>query len=120
MVFFLQILDTLLQISTYEIFQKCDSRPLVKVTHIHPPYCFFYSQIHNYLFQNVLFLLFCQVLTPIIRILGNLAAGPDSVEVSLHLVRHSDFPAIVTALLSTNYTSLCQVIFILKQNIFIR
>jgi hypothetical protein len=73
-----QMLDTLLQISTYEIFQKCDSRPLVKV------------------------------LTPIIRILGNLAAGPDSVEVCLHLVKHPDFPAILTALLSTNYSSLCQ------------
>lgn len=72
------LLDTLLQISTYEIFQKCDSRPLVRL------------------------------LTPIVRVLGNLAAGPGSVEVSLHLIRHPDFPAIVTALLSTNYSSLCQ------------
>lgn len=72
------LLDTLLAISTYEIFQKCDSRPLVRV------------------------------LTPIVRILGNLAAGPGSVEVSLHLIRHPDFPAIMTALLSTNYASLCQ------------
>jgi len=73
-----RLLDTLLQAATYEIFQKCDSRPLVKV------------------------------LTPIVRILANLSAGPGSVEVALHLIRHPDFPAIVTALLSTNYSSLCQ------------
>jgi len=72
------VLDTLLQAATYEIFQKCDSRPLVKV------------------------------LTPIVRILANLSGGPGSVEVALHLIRHPDFPAIVTALLSTNYSSLCQ------------
>jgi len=72
------LLDSLLKIATYEIFQKCDSRPLVKV------------------------------LTPIVRILANLSGGPLSVEVALHMVRHQDFPAILTALLSTNYTSLCQ------------
>jgi len=65
-------------ISTYEIFQKCDSRPLVKV------------------------------LTPVVRILANLSAGPDSVSVCLCLVRHPDFPAILTALLSTNYLHLCR------------
>jgi len=65
-------------IATYEIFQKCDSRPLVKL------------------------------LTPVIRILANLSAGPDSVSVCLCLVRHPDFPAILTALLSTNYLHLCK------------
>merc|ERR1719510_838155 len=67
-----------LDIATYEIFQKCDSRPLVKL------------------------------LTPVVRILANLAAGPDSVSVCLSLVRHQDFPTILTALLSTNYTHLCR------------
>ena len=67
-----------LDIATYEIFQKCDSRPLVKL------------------------------LTPVVRILANLSAGPDSVSVCLTLVRHQDFPAILTALLSTNYTHLCR------------
>ena len=67
-----------LDIATYEIFQKCDSRPLVKL------------------------------LTPVIRILANLSAGPDSVSVCLCLVRHPDFPAILTALLSTNYLHLCR------------
>jgi len=65
-------------IATYEIFQKCDSRPLVKL------------------------------LTPVVRILANLSAGPDSVSVCLCLVRHPDFPAILTALLSTNYLHLCR------------
>jgi len=65
-------------IATYEIFQKCDSRPLVKL------------------------------LTPVVRILANLSAGPDSVTVCLCLVRHPDFPAILTALLSTNYLHLCR------------
>jgi len=65
-------------IATYEIFQKCDSRPLVKL------------------------------LTPVIRVLANLSAGPDSVSVCLCLVRHPDFPAILTALLSTNYLHLCK------------
>lgn len=73
-----ELLHTLLQIATYEIFQKCDSRPLVKV------------------------------LTPIVRMLGNLCAGPESVGVALVLVRHPDFPAILTSLLSTNYLSLAQ------------
>jgi len=74
----LSVLNTCLDIATYEIFQKCDSRPLVKV------------------------------LTPTIRILANLAAGPDAVTVCLNLVRHPDFPAIVTALLATNYLHLCR------------
>ena len=65
-----------IDIATYEIFQKCDSRPLVKL------------------------------LTPVVRILANLAAGPDSVTVCLVLLRHPDFPAILTALLSTNYLHL--------------
>jgi len=73
--------DTLhkaLQAATYEIFQKCDSRPLVGQ------------------------------LTPLVRLLANLAAGPDSVAVCLSLLRHPDLPAILTALLSTNYTHLCR------------
>jgi len=74
----LSMLHTCLDIATYEIFQKCDSRPLVKV------------------------------LTPVVRILANLAAGPDAVTVCLNLVRHPDFPAIVTALLATNYLHLCR------------
>jgi hypothetical protein len=49
------------------------------------------------------------VLTPVVRLLANLAAGPESVAVCLALVRHPDFPAIMTALLTTNYISLCQV-----------
>ena len=49
-------------------------------------------------------------MTPIVRMLGNLCAGPESVGVALVLVRHPDFPAILTSLLSTNYLSLAQVI----------
>lgn len=71
-------LNQCIDIATYEIFQKCDSRPLVKL------------------------------LTPVVRILGNMAAGPDSVTVCLCLVRHPDFPAILTALLATNYLHLCR------------
>jgi len=71
-------LNKCLDLCTYEIFQKCDSRPLVKL------------------------------LTPTVRILANLSAGPDSVTVCLNLVRHPDFPAILTALLSTNYLHLCK------------
>jgi hypothetical protein len=47
-------LNQCLDIATYEIFQKCDSRPLVKL------------------------------LTPVVRILGSLAAGPDSVTIRLY------------------------------------
>lgn len=71
-------LNKCMDLCTYEIFQKCDSRPLVKL------------------------------LTPTVRILANLSAGPDSVTVCLNLVRHPDFPAILTALLSTNYLHLCK------------
>jgi len=71
-------LNQCIDIATYEIFQKCDSRPLVKL------------------------------LTPVVRILANLSAGPDSVTVCLCLVRHPDFPTILTALLSTNYLHLCK------------
>jgi len=73
-----KLLDTIMQIATYEIFQKCDSRPLIKV------------------------------LTPCIRTLSNLCAGPCGVDVCLHLVKHQDFPPIFTAILSTNYSSICQ------------
>jgi len=71
-------LNQCIDIATYEIFQKCDSRPLVKL------------------------------LTPVVRILANMAAGPDSVTVCLCLVRHPDFPTILTSLLSTNYLHLCR------------
>lgn len=71
-------LNQCIDIATYEIFQKCDSRPLVKL------------------------------LTPVVWILGNLAAGPDSVTICLCLLRHPDFPAILTALLTTNYLHLCR------------
>jgi len=73
-----KLLDTIMQIATYEIFQKCDSRPLIKV------------------------------LTPCIRTLSNLCAGPCGVDACLHLVKHQDFPPIFTAILSTNYSSICQ------------
>jgi len=73
-----QLINTVMQIATYEIFQKCDSRPLVKV------------------------------LTPCIRALSNLCAGPQGVEVCLHLLKHPEFPPIFTAILSTNYSSICQ------------
>jgi len=76
--FSVKLVDTLMQIATYEIFQKCDSRPLIKV------------------------------LTPVIRSLSNLCGGPVGSEVSLHLVRHPDFSPILTSLLSTNYSSICQ------------
>ena len=65
-------------IATYEIFQKCDTRPIVKL------------------------------LTPVVRILANLSAGPDSVSVCLTLLRHPDIPTILTSLLSTNYLHLCR------------
>ena len=67
-----------LDIATYEIYQKCDSRPVVKL------------------------------LTPVVRILANLSAGPDSVSVCLCLLRHQDLATILTSLLSTNYTHLCR------------
>jgi len=71
-------LNRLLEVATYEIFQKCDSRPLVKL------------------------------LTPCLRTLANLCAGPESVTTCLTILRHPDLAAILTSLLSTNYLHLCR------------
>ena len=65
-----------LDICTYEIFQKADSRPLVKIV------------------------------TPIVRLLANLSAGPFSERAVLLILRHPDLHAILMALLGTNFTHL--------------
>ncbi len=66
-----------LDICTYEIFQKSDPRPLVKVV------------------------------TPIVRFLANLCGGPTASEkVCLLVIGHPDLTAILMALLGTNYTHL--------------
>ena len=67
-----------MQVCTYEIYQKSDPRPLVKVV------------------------------TPVTRLLANLCAGPHSETVILILVRHPDTVAILMALLGTNYQHLCK------------
>ncbi len=67
-----------LDICTYEIFQKSDSRPLVKIV------------------------------TPIVRLLSNLCAGPQSERACMAVLRHPDFLAIAMALLATNYSHLCK------------
>ena len=67
-----------LDICTYEIFQKSDSRPLVKIV------------------------------TPIVRVLANLCAGPYAESSSLSVLRYPDLPAIMMALLGTNYSHLCK------------
>ncbi|TRY62034.1 hypothetical protein TCAL_09255 [Tigriopus californicus] len=72
------VISRALDVCTYEIFQKSDSRPLVKIV------------------------------TPIVRILANLCAGPRSENACLAVLRHSDLPAILMALLGTNFTHLCK------------
>jgi hypothetical protein len=67
-----------LDICTYEIFQKSDSRPLVKIV------------------------------TPVVRFLSNLCAGPTSESACLHVLSHPDLQAILMALLATNYSHLCK------------
>lgn len=63
----------LLDTCTYEIFQKSDPRPLVKVV------------------------------TPIVRILANVTAGPEGERAAVFVLRHPDLSAILMALLATNY-----------------
>ena len=71
-------IHTLLDVCTYEIYQKSDPRPLVKIV------------------------------TPIIRLLANLCAGPRSESAILLILHHPDTVAILTALLATNYVHLCK------------
>ena len=74
-----KVIHTCLDTCTYEIFQKSDPRPLVKVV------------------------------TPIVRLLANLASGPAASEkVCLLIIQHPDLTAILMALLGTNYTHLCR------------
>jgi len=71
------IINCCLDTCTYEIFQKSDPRPLVKVV------------------------------TPLVRMLANLCAGPAASEkVCLIIINHPDLTAILMALLGTNYTHL--------------
>jgi len=72
------VTQALMEVCTYEIYQKSDPRPLVKVV------------------------------TPVIRFLANLCAGPDSETLTLSLVRHPDTVPILMALLGTNYHHLCK------------
>ena len=67
-----------LDICTYEIFQKSDSRPLVRVV------------------------------TPVVRLLANLCSGPGSESASMSCLAHPDLQAILMALLATNYSHLCK------------
>ena len=67
-----------LDIMTYEIFQKSDSRPLVKIV------------------------------TPLVRHLANLCSGPHGESACLFVLRYPDLPAILMALLGTNYAHLCK------------
>lgn len=71
------VINTCLDTCTYEIFQKSDPRPLVKVV------------------------------TPLIRMFANLCGGPAASEkVCLVIINHPDLTAILMALLGTNYTHL--------------
>jgi len=72
------IINRCFDISTYEIFQKSDSRPLVKAV------------------------------TPLLRMVANVCAGPYSEKACLSALRHPDVKAILMALLGTNYTHLCR------------
>ena len=74
-----RVIHTCLDTCTYEIFQKSDPRPLVKVV------------------------------TPLVRLLANLCGGPAASEkVCLLIIQHPDLTAILMALLGTNYTHLCR------------
>lgn len=74
-----RVIHTCLDTCTYEIFQKSDPRPLVKVV------------------------------TPLVRLLANLCGGPAASEkVCLLVIQHPDLTAILMALLGTNYTHLCR------------
>jgi hypothetical protein len=73
------VINACLDTCTYEIFQKSDPRPLVKVV------------------------------TPLVRMMANLCGGPAASEtVCLSVLRHPDVTAIMMALLGTNYTHLCR------------
>ena len=73
-----ELITKCLDVCTYEIFQKSDSRPLVKVV------------------------------TPIVRFLANICAGFHSESAALQVLRYPDLVAILMALLATNYTHLCK------------
>jgi len=69
-----EVIERCLDTCTYEIFQKSDPRPLVKIV------------------------------TPLIRLLANLCGGPlASEKACLVILRHPDITAIMMALLGTNY-----------------
>ena len=71
------VVERCLDTCTYEIFQKADPRPLVKIV------------------------------TPLVRLLANLCGGPlASEKACLTILRHPDLTAIMMALLGTNYTHL--------------
>ena len=67
-----------IDVLTYEIFQKSDSRPLVKIV------------------------------TPLVRLLSNLCAGPIAESACSQVLRHPDLLAILVALLGTNYSHLAK------------
>jgi hypothetical protein len=73
-----EVIGKALHTCTYEIFQKSDSRPLVRIV------------------------------TPLVRLLANLCAGPKAEQACLLVLRHPDLQAILMALLGTNYTHLCR------------
>ncbi|XP_040565407.1 uncharacterized protein [Lepeophtheirus salmonis] len=68
------IIPSVFEVLLYEIFQKSDPRPLVKIV------------------------------TPLVRLLGNLCASGDTP--SLSVLQEPDLPAVLTTLLSTNYLHL--------------
>ena len=72
------VISKALDICTYEIFQKSDSRPLVRIV------------------------------TPVVRLLANLCAGPGAESACLNVLSYPDLQAILMALLATNYSHLCK------------
>jgi len=72
------VVSRAMDILTYEIFQKADPLPLVKAV------------------------------TPALRLLANLCAGPRSEEACLSVLTHPDLPATLVALLGTNYSHLAK------------